>query len=54
MRIVGLRLVRPRRMMRDGEELTENGNIEDCSGDIASCVGSSCSEGVTWHAIQCR
>ncbi|MFT4627823.1 MAG: hypothetical protein ACI8PZ_006513 [Myxococcota bacterium] len=41
-------------MMRDGVELTENDNSEDCAGDIATCVGSSCSEGVTWHAIQCQ
>jgi hypothetical protein len=30
------------------------GRGEDCSGNIASCVSGSCSEGVTYHAIQCQ
>lgn len=41
-------------MMRDFVELTENGNTEDCSGRIGNCVTGSCSEGVTWHAIECQ
>jgi hypothetical protein len=34
--------------------LNNGTNGEDCSSGLQSCVNSSCSEGVTWHAIQCQ
>ena len=41
-------------MVRDGVELTENGNTEECAGQITSCVSGDCSEGVSYHALQCQ
>ncbi len=42
-------------MVKDGVVTTENGNMEDCAGGaIASCVSGSCTEGVTYHALQCQ
>ncbi|MFT4626482.1 MAG: hypothetical protein ACI8PZ_005159 [Myxococcota bacterium] len=45
-------------MVRDGVELTENGNSEDCAygspGGIMDCVTGTCTEPVTWHAIECQ
>lgn len=42
-------------MVRDDVKLSENGNHEDCAGGaIVSCVGASCTEFVTYHAIQCQ
>ncbi len=29
-------------------------NGEDCTGNMANCVSGACSEGVTYHAIQCQ
>jgi hypothetical protein len=42
-------------MVRDMVSKTENGNTEDCAGGATmSCVTGSCSEGVTWHSIECQ
>jgi len=41
-------------MVRDMVTLTENGNTEDCAGGIMGCVTGSCSEGVTWHSVECQ
>jgi len=42
-------------MVRDGVELTENGNTEDCAGgDIMGCVTGSCTEYVTYHSLECQ
>ena len=41
-------------MVRDMVVLTENGNTEDCAGGIMGCVTGSCSEGVTWHSVECQ
>lgn len=43
-------------MVRDGVELTENGNTENCSSGypMTNCVTDSCSEGVTWHSMECQ
>ncbi|MFT4622727.1 MAG: hypothetical protein ACI8PZ_001383 [Myxococcota bacterium] len=45
-------------MVRDGVELTENGNSEDCAygspGGIMDCVTGTCTEPVTWHAVSCQ
>jgi hypothetical protein len=42
-------------MVRDMVSTTENGNTEDCAGGTTmSCVTGSCSEGVTWHSIECQ
>ena len=41
-------------MVRNGVKASENGNNEDCAGNIQNCVTGSCSEGVTWHAIVCQ
>ena len=42
-------------MVRDLEVITENGGMEDCAGgNIYECATSSCSEGVTYHSIECQ
>jgi hypothetical protein len=42
-------------MVRDLAITTENGNTEDCAGgNIMGCATSSCSEGVTYHSIECQ
>ena len=41
-------------MVRDMVLLTENGNTEDCAGGIMGCVTGSCTEGVTWHSVECQ
>jgi len=41
-------------MVRDMVVLTENGNTEDCAGSIMGCVTGSCTEGVTWHSVECQ
>jgi hypothetical protein len=42
-------------MVQDGVEMTLNGNTEDCAGgNIIGCVTGTCSEGVTYHAIECQ
>ncbi len=41
-------------MVEDGVAQTQNGNTEDCSSNIMDCVTGSCTEGVTYHAIECQ
>ena len=42
-------------MVRDMVTTTESGSTEDCAGgDIWGCATSSCSEYVTWHAVECQ
>ncbi len=42
------------KMVRNDVLGSENGNMEDCAGSINTCVSGTCSEGVTYHAIQCQ
>jgi hypothetical protein len=43
------------KMVRDMVSLTENDNHEDCAGGrTMDCVTDSCSEAVTYHAIECQ
>ena len=42
-------------MVMDGVEMTLNGNTEDCAGgDIVGCVTDTCSEWVSYHALECQ
>lgn len=42
-------------LVRDDVKKSENGNTEDCAGgNITGCVTASCSEFVTFHALQCQ
>ena len=39
----------------NGIVINMNGNSEDCAnGMIANCVAAQCTEGVTYHAIECQ
>ncbi len=42
-------------MYDNGARVTPNGNSEDCAGGgLVNCINGSCSEGVTYHAIECQ